>query len=86
MPVVTEQLAQVEDWERIEDAFRFHAFSVYYRRTFVGEHHLLRRFVRALLASAGPIQDRQLVLDWYRSRQRAPMPSAGGGTRDRVHR
>jgi len=85
MPMVTEQAVDVEDWERIENAFRFHAFNVYYRRTFAAEHHLLRRFVRALLASAGPIQDRQLVLAWYRSRQRAPKLPAEGGSRDRVH-
>jgi len=71
--VATEDLSP-EQWERIEDAFRVHAFNVYYRRSFRDEHHPLKRFVKALLASARPIQDHQAVVDWYYSRHRRRRP------------
>jgi len=64
----------VEQWQEIEDAFRVHAFNVYYKRSFRHELHPLKRFVKALLASAQPIQDCQAVMDWYRSRQRRHRP------------
>jgi len=60
-----------DNWFEIEDAFRVWSFNVYYRRTFRNEHHLLKRFVKALLASARPVKDRQAVVHWYRSRRRA---------------
>ena len=64
----------VEQWREIEDAFRVHAFTVYYKRTFREELHPLKRFVKALLASARPIQDHQAVVDWYYSRHRRRRP------------
>ena len=69
MPLATEQPVDIEDWDRIEDAFRLHAFNVYYRRTFAEERDSLKRFVKALVASAQPIRDRQAVLAWYRQRR-----------------
>lgn len=53
------------DWPRIEDRFRVHAFGVYYSRTFRDELDPSIRFVKALIASAQPIQDRKAVIDWY---------------------
>lgn len=75
MPVATDQPVDIEDWDRIEDAFRIHAFNVFYKRTFRDEHHPLRRFVKALLASTQPIQDRQAAIQWYREHCRKYMPS-----------
>ena len=62
------QSAAEDNWFEIEDAFRVWSFNVYYRRTFRDEHHPLKRFVKALLASARPIGDRQAVVDWYKER------------------
>ena len=59
-----------EQWRKIEDAFRLHAFNVYYKRTFRDEVHPLKRFVKALLASVRPIQDKQAVVGWYQARRR----------------
>jgi hypothetical protein len=56
-------------WRRIEDEFRLWSFGVYYNRTFDGERDVLRRFVKALLASARPIRDRDAVVRWYGSRR-----------------
>ena len=58
-----------DSWEAIEAKFRLWSFRIYYDRTFVREHDLSIRFVRALLASTAPIRDRQLVLDWYAKRR-----------------
>jgi len=64
-----------ERWRRIEDEFRFWSFGVYYGRTFDDERDGLKRFVKALLASARPILDREAVVDWYRGRRgRATLP------------
>jgi len=87
MPTVTEPSLPmaVEDvpfrtWETVEDSFRLHAFHVYYNRSFAGEHHLLKRFVKAILASAQPIRDRQAVLDWYREHRARRRRRDGGAT------
>jgi len=64
----------VDQWHRIEGAFRVHAFNVYYKRTFRDEVHPLKRFVKALLASTEPIQDRQAVIQWYQARRRRRRP------------
>ena len=81
MTIVAEpqQRVAVEDlspelWESIEDAFRVHAFNVYYKRSFRDELHPLKRFVKALLASTRPIQDHQAVVDWYHTRHRRRRP------------
>ena len=58
-----------ETWDQIEETFRIWSFYVYYRKTFAGEPYPLRRFVKALLASARPIRDRRLVIEWYRRRR-----------------
>lgn len=59
-----------DQWERIESKFRVWSFGVYYQRSFAEERHPLKRFVKALLASARPIQDREAVLRWYEGRKR----------------
>ena len=59
-----------EPWEKIEDKFRWWSFRLYYRRTFAAEPEPHIRFVKAILASAAPIQNRRLVLDWYANRRR----------------
>ena len=58
-----------DKWEKIEDRFRVWAFGIYYHRTYANELDPVVRFVKALVKSANPIQDRKPVLDWYR-RQR----------------
>ena len=58
------------EWAKIEDKFRVWSFGVYYKKTFANELHPLKRFVKAILASAQPIQDRRLVIDWYLQRQK----------------
>lgn len=58
------------DWDQIEDAFRVWSFYIYYRKAYRNELVPLLRFVKAILASARPIRDRQAVIDWYRSRRR----------------
>ena len=62
-----------DEWEKIEAKFRTWSFGVYYNRTFADERESHRRFVKALLASARPIRDRQAVLDWYQQRRRRRM-------------
>ena len=59
-----------DEWEEIEDKFRVWSFGIYYQRTFKDEPEPHQRFVKALLASAQPIRDRQLVIDWYNERRR----------------
>ena len=59
-----DQLTPAE-WEYIEDAFCVWAMRIYYYRTYSGEPHPLLRFVKAIVASARPIRDRQEVVDWY---------------------
>ena len=56
-------------WEEIEDKFRVWSFGVYYQKTFAEEPDLMLRFVKALVASAQPIRDRQAVIDWYEKRR-----------------
>ena len=58
-----------DPWETIEGKFRLWSFHIYYQRSFANERDLLARFVKAILASAQPIRDRQLVLDWYAQRR-----------------
>ena len=55
---------------KVEDAIRLRAFHIFYDRTFRDERDCLKRFVKALLASAGPIEDPQLVLEWDRDHRR----------------
>ena len=62
----------VEDlgrWWAIEDGFRISAFHVF-RKAFREEHDPTIRFIRALLASAKPIDDPQQILAWYRQFRR----------------
>ena len=59
-----------EVWQEIEDKFRVWSFGVYYQKTFAEEPDLTLRFVKALVASAQPIRDRQAVIDWYEKRRR----------------
>lgn len=74
-----------EDWETIEGKFRLWSFRIYYERTYAAETDPHVRFAKAILASAAPIQDRRLVLDWYAKRRRkrkdadaTTLPTAGG--------
>ena len=55
---------------KVEDAIRLRAFHIFYDRTFRDERDCLKRFVKALLASAGPIEDPQLVMEWDRDHRR----------------
>ena len=55
---------------KVEDAIRLRAFHIFYDRTFRDERDSLKRFVKALLASAGPIEDPQLVMEWDRDHRR----------------
>jgi len=57
-------------WEEIEDKFRVWSFGIYYQKTFAEEPDLTLRFVKALVASAQPIRDRQAVIDWYEKHKR----------------
>lgn len=59
----------VEQLTQIEDQFRTWSFGIYYKRAFREEPDLLKRFVKALLASARPIGDRQMMIDWYLGRR-----------------
>ena len=61
----------VEQLTQIEDQFRTWSFGIYYKRAFREEPDLLKRFVKALLASARPIGDRQMMIDWYLERRTA---------------
>ena len=70
MQLAVEQAVEPADWDEIEAAFRVHAFGVFYKRTFRDERDPLKRFVKALLASAEPIRDRQAVIEWHRKRVR----------------
>ena len=58
-----------ERWRRIEDEFRFWSFGVYYSSTFDEERDSLKRFVKALVASARPILDRDAVVHWHQNRR-----------------
>lgn len=58
-----------DNWDQIEDKFRTWSFYIYYRKSFRNERDPLLRFVKALVASAQPIRDRQAVIEWYRSRR-----------------
>ena len=54
-----------DNWDQIEDKFRIWSFYIYYRKSFRNERDPLLRFVKALVASAQPIRDRQAVMKWY---------------------
>ena len=54
-----------EQWDRMQEKFGYYAFRVYYLKTFAGENDNDVRFVKALLASARPIRDSSLVVQWY---------------------
>ena len=75
MQLAIEQPIARDEWARAEDAFRVHAFNVYYKQSFREERHPLKRFVKALLASTQPIQDRDAVIQWYREHCRKHAPS-----------
>jgi hypothetical protein len=70
-------------WKEIEDKFRLWSFHIYYERSFANEIDPTLRFVKALIASAQPIRDRQAVLDWYhnhlRRKKKRPTTGARGG-------
>ena len=51
--------------QEIEDAWRQHAFHVFYHRVFADEPDSTMRFIRALVASAAPIRRRKLMIRWY---------------------
>lgn len=56
--------------EDLEDRLRLRAFRVFYDKAFADELDLAIRFAKAIIASAGPILDRQAVLDWDRNHGR----------------
>ena len=49
----------------VEDDFRVTAFRTFYK-SFRQEHDPALRFVRALVASAKPVDDHQQILAWHR--------------------
>ena len=53
-----------------ESELRLRAFHIFYRRTFKSEINPLHRFVKALLASAQPIQNPELVEEFLNTRSR----------------
>jgi len=54
----------------LEDRLRLRAFHVFYQKTYADEPDLTIRFAKAIVASAGPILDRQAALDWDRNHVR----------------
>jgi len=85
MPQAAEPKLTDQQWERLEDAFRVHAFGLYYRRCFRSETDPLARFAKALFASAQPIRDRAMLLEWHRRREarRAAQRAERRSSRDR---
>jgi len=57
----------------VEDSFRVSAFHTFFR-SFRREHDPALRFIRALLASAKPIDDHQQILAWHRQFRRRKRP------------
>lgn len=58
---------------KLEDSFRMRAFGVFYKAG-QEEHGLLVRFIRAIVASAGPIRNNSQLRQWLR---RFHAPAAG---------
>ena len=54
----------------IEGKLRLRAFRVFYDKTYADELDLTVRFAKALIASAGPVVDRQAALGWRRNYRR----------------
>ena len=67
-----------ERWQA-EDQIRVHAFNCFYRALHA-EHDLAVRFVRALVASAGPIKDHGLVTHWHQRHGARQTPKAEEAT------
>jgi len=64
MPVVMDEIKQLP--AEVEDKLRLRAFHVFYDRGFADEHDLTVRFAKAIIASAGPVRDREALMEWYR--------------------
>jgi hypothetical protein len=56
----------------VEDKLRLRAFHVFYDKAFANEHDLSVRFVKAIIASAGPVRDREALTEWRRNHCRRP--------------
>ena len=54
----------------VEDELRLRAFRVFYQKAFADEPDLVIRFVRAIVASSGPIQDPAAALEWHQEHGR----------------
>ena len=65
---------------KIENRFRVWSFHVYYARAFKLERDHVARFVKALLASARPMRNPELVLEWYRNRRKYRDPTDDPGS------
>ena len=69
---------------QVEDEFRVWAFHLFYRRTFADDRDHVRRFMRAIVASAQPIERPELVAEWRKLRKAgrlvrfADVSAAGG--------
>jgi len=66
-----------DEWEKVEDRFRVWSFGVFYQKAYASEPDLLKRFVKALLASARPIHDREQVIEWHRNQHRGRRSNCG---------
>ena len=51
--------------ETVEDKLRLRAFRVFYAKTFAKEPNAAVRFAKAIIASAGPLRDREALMEWY---------------------
>ena len=69
---------------RAQDELRLRAFRVFYAKTFCEEKNLLVRFVKALLASAGPIRDPDAMAEWCRQHGRSRAARQQGDQVDRA--
>lgn len=69
---------------KVEDEFRVWAFHLFYNRTFADDRDHVRRFMRAIVASAQPIKRPELIAEWRTMRKAGPrvrfetIPAAGG--------
>ncbi len=63
MPMVMDEIKELP--AEVEEKLRLRAFHAFYR-AFDGELDLTIRFGKAIIASAGPIRDREALMEWYR--------------------